>query len=160
MAQPLCTGTMKRVYQRTCREVALPPPCGPIAPPFRAGASGAGITVAAPTTRTTRSMTASSLTSSGESGGAPYGHGQQQQRAAFDPANPFGPLTDLPQAARASMSRQDESSSGDNTASAEGKQRGAPLRRTWLILSFPPYRFCLCGGDKNHCNQRDCSRYI
>lgn len=72
-------------------------------------------------------MTASSLTSSGESGGgAPYGHGAQQQRAAFDPANPFGPLTDLP-AIRASIARQDENSSGDNTASVEGQQRGAPL---------------------------------
>lgn len=67
-------------------------------------------------------MTVSSLTSSGESGGAPYAHSQ----AAFESANPFGPLTNLPQAARASMVRQDDSS-GDNSADVEGKQRGAPL---------------------------------
>lgn len=65
-------------------------------------------------------------------GGAPYNHQNspspqqqpQQRPSGFDSSNPFAPLVDLSQSARA---RRDESSSGDTTADGDEEQRGAPL---------------------------------
>lgn len=92
------------------------------------------------TTRTSRALTVSSTASTNEDGaagggGAPYNHqnspSPQPQRqqpqprpSVFDSSNPFAPLVDLSQSARA---RRDESSSGDTTADGDEEQRGAPL---------------------------------
>lgn len=78
------------------------------------------------------SSTASTNEDGAAGGGAPYNHQnspspqqQHQQRpSGFDSSNPFAPLVDLSQSARA---RRDESSSGDTTADGEEEQRGAPL---------------------------------